>query len=98
MLLSIVVSILLNLFLSYQPVVLLLLRSVASFRSSMNFLFDYLFIFSIDLLSDSLIDSLFDSSIDSLSDSSINALVDLLVDFLVDTLPITSIGFYFVFL
>ena len=82
-LLPIVVSILLNLFLSYQFLVLLLLRSVAYFKSSINSFFDSLFIFSIDLLSDSLIDSL----MDSLPDSSINALVD----FLVDTLLISSI-------
>ena len=66
-LLSVVPSISLNLFLSYQFVVPLLLRSNVSFKSSTDYSSDSLSIFSnissIDLLSDSLIDSLFDSSI-----------------------------------
>ena len=93
---SIVVSILLNLFLSYQFVVLLLLRLNGSFKSSINFSSDFLFIFSIDSLSDSLIHSLSDSLIDSLSDSLIDSLPDSsinsLVNFLFDTLTISSIG------
>ena len=60
-LLSIAVSILLKLFLSHQFVVLLLLRSVVSFKSLIDSSSDSLSISLIDSLSDSLSDSLFDS-------------------------------------
>ena len=100
LLLSIVVSVLLNLFLSYQSVVLLLLRPVASFKSLIDSSSDSLSISSIDSLSDSLfhslsdslIDSLSDYLIDSLSDFLIDSLSDSLIDFLFDTLTISSIG------
>ena len=83
-LLLIAVSILLNLFFSYQFVVLLLLRLNSSFKSLIDSSSDSLFISSIDSLSDSSIDSLSDSSIDSLSDSLIDSLFDSLIDSLSD--------------
>ena len=95
MLFSIVVSILLNLFSSYQFVVFLLLRLDGSFKSLINSSSDSLSISLTDSLSDSLIDLLSDPLIDSLSDLLIHSLSDSLInffiDFLFDTLPITSI-------
>ena len=61
--------ILLNLFLSYQSALLLLLRSVAFFKSLIDSFSESLSISLIDSLSDSLIDSLSNSLFDSLSDS-----------------------------